>query len=43
VNRYMTLLPRAGQWHTGRDGAVTFATNGDILRVETYAGCTSAW
>jgi len=40
VNRYVGLLPRAGLWHTGRDGAVTFETNGDTLRVETYAGRT---
>ncbi len=43
VNRYAALLPRAGQWYTGRDGAVTFETNGDILRVESYAGHTTAW
>jgi competence protein ComEC len=43
VNRYAALLPRAAQWHTGRDGAVTFETNGDILRVATYAGRTGVW
>lgn len=37
VNRYAGLLPRAGQWHTGRDGAITFETDGETLRVSGYA------
>ncbi|MGQ9897440.1 MAG: ComEC/Rec2 family competence protein [Acidobacteriota bacterium] len=43
LHRYATLLPQAGQWHTGRDGAVTFETNGDLLHVESYAGRGGAW
>ncbi|OYT70778.1 MAG: hypothetical protein CFK52_10125 [Chloracidobacterium sp. CP2_5A] len=37
VNRYARLLPRAGQWHTGRDGAITFETDGETLRVYSQA------
>lgn len=37
VNRYAILLPRAGQWHTGRDGAITFETDGENLRVSCHA------
>ncbi len=37
VNRYASLLPRAGQWHTGRDGAITFETDGETLRVYSHA------
>lgn len=36
VNRYASVLPRAGQWHTGRDGAVTFETDGQVLRVYSH-------
>ncbi|MDW8216774.1 MAG: ComEC/Rec2 family competence protein [Acidobacteriota bacterium] len=43
VNRYADLLPRAGQWHTGRDGAVTFETDGETLRVYGYASQRASW
>ncbi len=43
VNRYTSLLPRAGQWHTGRDGAITFETDGETLSVSGYAAQRTAW